>query len=182
MILGKMHPGVGLMPDEAALKWTFNNRAEIVWRASDFEQMKFLMRRYGGNLEPFMEYILGDDYGTILEVNHSHWVAVAGYEDGNIVVHDPLFGYGGLRESYTVTGFAIFSKVEGSPNSIIPDWAKASVEKAIAQGITDWSNPQEPVTPQLLEYIMEDLGVRKFHSGTISKAELIVCLDRLGVL
>lgn len=184
MILDKMHPGIGLMPDEAALKWTFNNRAEIIWRASDFEQMKFLKRGYGGGVDGVFEHMNSEDYGVILEVNHSHWVAVSRLVDGQIEIHDPLLGdiYLGIPQQYAVSGYALFEKVKAQEKPVVPDWAKASVEKAIAHGITDWSNPQEPVTPQLLEYIMEDLGVRKFHNGTISKAELIVCLDRLGVL
>jgi N-acetylmuramoyl-L-alanine amidase len=64
----------------------------------------------------------------------------------------------------------------------IPDWGIESVEKAKARGITDWSNPNEEMSPQLLEEVMFDLGLRTQKRGTISKIEFIHCLDKAHIL
>lgn len=64
----------------------------------------------------------------------------------------------------------------------VPEWAKASVEKAKAKGIENWTHPNMDVDSTTLEYILHDLGLVKELHGNISKVRLIVALDRAGLL
>jgi len=64
----------------------------------------------------------------------------------------------------------------------IPLWAKESVEKAKKKGITNWTDPYEAVTPQLLEYILHDLGHVKEIQGNMTRVRLIKALDNAGLL
>ena len=64
----------------------------------------------------------------------------------------------------------------------VPEWAELSVEKAKKKGITEWDDPWEEITPQTIEWILHDLGLRDELKGTISKVEFIHALDKGGLL
>lgn len=67
----------------------------------------------------------------------------------------------------------------------IPEYAKSSAEKAKANGIIkDWSNPQEVVGGEKLEWILENLGIfdKSKHEGNVTLSRLAHGLDKMGVL
>lgn len=63
-----------------------------------------------------------------------------------------------------------------------PIWAVKSIEKAKKLGVVEWDNPNEIVGNMTTEAIFRKLGVLNETSGNITKARLVVALDRLGVL
>jgi hypothetical protein len=70
-------------------------------------------------------------------------------------------------------------------NPVISSWAEASKEKAIKSGIIkDWTNPQEKIGGEKLEWILENAGVldRKQHEGFVTLEQFAVVLDRLNLL
>ena len=61
----------------------------------------------------------------------------------------------------------------------ISKWAKDAVEKAKLKGIDQWSNPQEYITPQILEYVMFKLGlIDEVKPEGMTKERLMVALMR----
>lgn len=67
----------------------------------------------------------------------------------------------------------------------IPDWAKASVDKAKAKAvILDWSNPYEIVGSEKLEWTLEKAGILdpNKHEGKVTLLRWAVILDKLGKL
>lgn len=181
MLLSKFHPWMNLKPDEAAKLWTFNDRGEIIWSRSAFKGMTFIKRGYGNNHTEIVSYAQEEDYGVILEVNHSHWIAVKETNGIDLAIHDPIDGsvYKEVPGKYYISGYAVFHK---EPIEVeIPKWAKDAVAAAKKHGIEKFDNMHGELSPQKVEWIMEDLGVREKHQGTISELEFIVCLYRLGI-
>lgn len=60
----------------------------------------------------------------------------------------------------------------------ISTWAQPSVERAKKKGISDWSNPQEKVSPELLKDILFKLGLIS-EDKLVTKEQLITVIDRL---
>ena len=68
-------------------------------------------------------------------------------------------------------------------NSNVTVWAKQAVEKMANKGYAkDWSNPQESVTPAMLEQILFNMGAIKQVLGGITKERFAVALDNLKLL
>lgn len=73
----------------------------------------------------------------------------------------------------------------GRLKSIVSEFARKSVEKAIATGyMTKWDNPREPVTKELIEWIFINMKIfeREVPKGFVTKEEFAFALDRLGLL
>lgn len=184
MVLSKLH-GKAPSPADMAKKWAFNEDGEILWTLSDFAGMGFKKRGYVYNAEEIKEYAQSEQKGVILQVNHSHWIAVAGVSDGKLVVHDPIDGnvYTGVPSRYTVTGYALFEKTE--KKSEVSDYAKESVAKAMASGVaTGWDTPQRIVADSEAETMLMRVGALKRPAahGGVTKEDFVVALDRLGLL
>jgi hypothetical protein len=181
MLISQFHNGLRITPPEAAKKWAFTQDASIIWGQSNFEFMKFLKRGYGANHEEIAGAAESDHQGVILEVNRSHWIVVEGVENGNYVIHDPIDGtrHVGIPSKYYITGYALFEAVQVDVE--IPAWGVDAVEAAMRHGIDQWQNPHEPINPQMVEWIMQDLGADKVLGGSQTKLEFIVNLHRLGV-
>jgi len=64
----------------------------------------------------------------------------------------------------------------------LPLWGKASVEKAIKKGWTEWHNPDVIVGDAKLEVILVQLGGLTKKLGDVSAIRLAVAFDRLGLL
>lgn len=65
----------------------------------------------------------------------------------------------------------------------VSEWARSSVEKSKGKGITDWSNPQQPVDAVLLGQIFKKLNlVSVVYPQGVTKEQLILILDRLNLL
>lgn len=105
-------------PDYAAKKFSFNSEAKILWGQSDFMGLNFIKRGYGFDEDAILEAANSENFGVILEVNRSHWVAVESTKDWKIAIIDPLHAvrYDDVTTKYTVTGFALFQ--------VDPEWAK----------------------------------------------------------
>ena len=84
--------------------------------------------------------------------------------------HDPI-------DYIKATNLTINKKEE------VPDYAKPSVAKAIESGIaTNWEHPNEIVGNSTLEWILVKLKALQKNEGKVTKARMIVALDRLGLL
>lgn len=64
----------------------------------------------------------------------------------------------------------------------ISKWAKDAVEKAKKRGISVWTNPQEEVTPEILEQVLWKLGLVSEVRGGMSKERLMVALMNAKIL
>lgn len=185
MLLSKFHPEAFPLPPDAARRFTFNANAEIIWTLTNFDGMKFVHRGYGYDPAKAFELAAAKDKGLILQVNSSHWIAVAGVENGQIIVHDPIDGkrYVGVPAKYTVTGYASFDKVEKVVQA--SEYAKPAIEKCMKSGVAvGWDNPKEIVCNGTAELMFMRTGLlsRKTSQGGVTKEDLAVMLDKLGKL
>lgn len=105
------------------------------------------------------------------------------------VVNNDFWIEEGDKNWKRIYGFArlkLNEKAEANqPKLIIPDWAKLSVEKARAKGvIEDWSNPNEVVGSEKMEWVFEKLGKlqKDSHEGKLTLLRLAVMLDKMGLL
>jgi hypothetical protein len=96
---------------------------------------------------------------------------------------------GGLRikdvynnpEANTLIDLHLSPYVKQEPK--ISKWAKDAVEKAKLRGITYWGNPQEPVTPIILEQILHKLGlIDEVKPDGMTKERFMVALMRAKIL
>lgn len=180
----KLDPNSTITPAQAAKAWSYTADALILWTATQFESLTFLKRNYMANWTEIEDYAKADDRGLIIEVNHSHWLAVRGISDaGKIVVMDPIDGnvYEGLPSKYSITGYATFKsaakKIEVSP------YAKKAVDRATELKIaTEWANPREIVCNAAAEAIFMRTGLleRKTAQGGVTKEDLVYLLHRIN--
>jgi len=63
-----------------------------------------------------------------------------------------------------------------------PAWAKEALDAAEAIGITDLDDLYEEITPQKLEWIFHDIGVRSDMSREMTLLDTIVCLYKAGAI
>ena len=78
-----------------------------------------------------------------------------------------------------------FVWLEARRKKEISPWAEKSAKKALDKGIiTDWSNPQEIIGGEKLEWILENLGLfmKESHQGSVTLERYAVALDRAGLL
>ena len=64
----------------------------------------------------------------------------------------------------------------------VSKWAKDAVDKAMAKGIEVWTNPQEPVTPEMVEQVFYKLGYITEVRGGMTKERLMVALMNAKIL
>lgn len=64
------------------------------------------------------------------------------------------------------------------PVNPVSNWAQPAVERAKKKGISEWSNPQEKVNPELLKDILFKLGLIT-KDELVTKEQLVTVLDRL---
>jgi len=100
-------------------------------------------------------------------------------------VHDPIDGkrYQGMPKRYVITGFTLFEKT--LVRKEVSQYAKASVEKAKAKLIaTKWNDPQKVVAGPEVEQMLIKAGIftREVPQGHVTKEDMIVAFDRLGML
>lgn len=180
-LIQRLAPSASITPAQAAKLWAYTSEGLIIWGQSKFEPLKFEKRGYGANWAE-IEDAAQANKGIILEVNHSHWVAVRGVNQGRVEILDPLGGtvHDSIPSRYTVTGYAIFSVTEVKPE--ISSYAKKAVDRATALKIaTDWSEPQKIVCDAEAEIILMRTGLleRKAPQGGLTKEDFVHLLYRI---
>lgn len=96
----------------------------------------------------------------------------------------PFTGSNGVY-FYPSAYYFAFDEALREKRVVVSTWAQVAVEKAKKAGIIkDWSNPQEIVGGEKLEWVFENLGLldKQKHTGGVPLEELAVVLDRLGLL
>lgn len=63
-----------------------------------------------------------------------------------------------------------------------PEWALEALDAAKAIGIDQLENLYEDITPEKLEWIFHDIGVREDMSRSMSLLDTIVCLYKAGAI
>lgn len=179
-VLQRLAPGQALTPAKAAKLWSYTSEGLIIWSQSKFGPLKFEKRGYGANWGEIEA--AAKDGGVILEVNHSHWVAVREVNAEGVKILDPLGGvvYNDILSKYTVTGYAIFSVTSRAE---VSEYAKEAVGRATALKIaTDWSEPQKVVCGPDAELILMRTGLleRPAPQGGVTKEDLVHLLHRIG--
>jgi len=179
-VLQRLAPSQALNPAKAAKLWSYTSEGLIIWSQSKFGPLKFERRGYGADWAQIEA--AAKSGGVILEVNHSHWIAVREISDDKVKVLDPLGGivYDNIPVKYTVTGYATFS-LNSKPE--VSEYAKTAVERATALKIaTDWSEPQKLVCGPEAELIFMRTGLleRPAPQGGVTKEDLVHLLHRIG--
>lgn len=116
----------------------------------------------------------------------THFVAVDSYNDGGMVIMDPIDGkFKRLPAHYGFTYYAIFEKLPvNKVVQITSDWAVESVKKARIKGVmTDDKRPHDEMTAMDFTAVFLKLGwIEKPKDRVLTRQECAVMLNKRGFL